>query len=162
MKEIPLTQGKVALVDDEDFERVSQYKWYYNNGGALRHVTKNGADTVESMSCFLYGFNSKTACPKYNDGNTLNFTKNNVVLLTASYRTQGQNYKKTKNCTSCFVGVSWYKTRKKWVVQILNKGKCYKLGYFDKELEAAAAYNKKAIELYGPNAKLNPLPLEES
>ena len=33
MKEIPLTQGKVALVDDEDFDRVNQYKWYVNRGG---------------------------------------------------------------------------------------------------------------------------------
>src|ERR1044071_1696611 len=37
MKLIPLTQSKFALVDDSDFERIRQYKWYYNDGYAITY-----------------------------------------------------------------------------------------------------------------------------
>lgn len=54
---------------------------------------------------------------------------------------------------SKFRGVWLHKN--KWVAEIIKNGKKYRLGRFADEAEAALAYNKKALELYGEKAKLN-------
>ena len=41
MKEIQLTQGKVALVDDEDFEELSKFKWYISSNGYAKRDSQN-------------------------------------------------------------------------------------------------------------------------
>lgn len=69
-----------------------------------------------------------------------------------SYATQGEKRKKS---SSKYVGVFWNKNENKWSSAIKKNQKIYNLGYFQTEEEAALAYNKKAIELYGENAKLN-------
>ena len=167
MKEIPLTKGMVALVDDEDYEKVSQYKWHYNKkNNAFRYgvlISKtHRRKSIEILTRFLYPFNKTTTDIQHIDGNKLNYTRDNLVFLTKSEHFQGQNFKQSKPCSSVFVGVTWAAKLKKWIAQISYNNKMVYLGLFPKELEAAAAYNKKAIELYGPNAKLNPLPLEEN
>jgi len=53
-------------------------------------------------------------------------------------------------------GVSWYKSIQKWVGSVTYRGKSYHLGSFDDKMEAAKAYNKKALELFGERAILNP------
>lgn len=57
VKEIPLSQGKVALVDDEDFELVYQYKWSVSGRGGIYYarcnINRNGKDTTQSMHRFL-------------------------------------------------------------------------------------------------------------
>jgi HNH endonuclease/NUMOD4 motif/NUMOD1 domain len=55
--------------------------------------------------------------------------------------------------TSQYRGVCWSKGMKKWSSEITRKGIKYKLGYFDDEMLAALAYNKKAVELYGNKYK---------
>jgi len=59
------------------------------------------------------------------------------------------------NATSPYIGVSWDKFKKKWRVTITLNSKLVFQKRFDTELEAALAYNKKAIELFGINAKVN-------
>jgi group I intron endonuclease len=63
------------------------------------------------------------------------------------------NAKKKENSSSQYVGVGEYGNR--WRSGIMFRGKAIYLGYFDTEIDAALAYNKKAIELYGVDAKLN-------
>lgn len=66
-----------------------------------------------------------------------------------------QGKKPNKKTSSKYVGVVWYKNKGKWTSNIGFKKQRYFLGYFDTEEEAAEAYNKKVLEFYGENAKLN-------
>ena len=70
-----------------------------------------------------------------------------------------QGNKKNVEKTSKYVGVSFRKNNKKWIAKISYQRKLYFLGAYYTEEEAAQAYNKKALELYGSNAKLNKLDL---
>ena len=58
-------------------------------------------------------------------------------------------------CLSQYFGVTWDKSRNKWLVQIQIKGKIKHLGRFGSETDAALAYNEKVLELFGKYAKLN-------
>lgn len=69
--------------------------------------------------------------------------------------TNVQGVKQKKGCSSEYVGVGWCKATQCWISKITHMGVRYYLGEFDNEENAAIAYNKKAIELFGENAKLN-------
>lgn len=73
----------------------------------------------------------------------------------ASNSLQSHNTRSHGDSSSKFKGVSWRVSKKKWRSQIMCEGVSYNLGSFDSEIEAAKAYDIKAIELYGVNAKLN-------
>jgi group I intron endonuclease len=66
-----------------------------------------------------------------------------------------QGVKKRKNSSSKYIGVSYFERTGKYVAKINYRRKSYYLGYFVLEIEAAHAYDMKALELYGPNAKVN-------
>lgn len=60
---------------------------------------------------------------------------------------------KKRNGVSKYVGV--YKKRNKWTAEITHNYQKYRLGTFQSEIEAAKAYDRKAIELFGENARVN-------
>jgi group I intron endonuclease len=63
---------------------------------------------------------------------------------------------KTKVTSSKYVGVNKTKSKRNpWKATIMYRGKSYNLGVYKTEIDAALAYNKKALELYGESAKLN-------
>lgn len=158
MKEIQLTQGKVAIVDDEDFERVSKYKWYYNE--------RYAKTTIHYKKVYLHKFLME--CPKgmqvdHKDGDTLNNQKSNLRIATPAENTR--NRPGDKNSTSKYKGVSLHKQKDKrngkiylyqcWQAHICIDGKPSKIGGFKTEIEAAIAYNEAAKKHHGEFAKLN-------
>ncbi|HFJ9284820.1 TPA: AP2 domain-containing protein [Bacillus toyonensis] len=60
-----------------------------------------------------------------------------------------------KNTSSKYKGVSWNKKCKKWKSTITSKGKMIHLGLYENEDDAALAYNKAAIEIFGEHAYQN-------
>jgi len=69
-----------------------------------------------------------------------------------------QGRKSRTNKSSQYVGVSYSAAQwnsKKWNARIYKDSVLHRLGYFETEIEAAIAYDKKALELFGENAKLN-------
>ncbi len=162
MKEIPLTKGKRALIDDVDFDNVSKYKWhtvkihgiYY----AFRSITikkdKNNSFTRKVLMHRVILNAKKEQFVDHKDGNGLNNTKENLRLCTRSQN--GANSKPQKRArTSKYKGVVYNKSSKHWIARaVLNKKSIY-LGAFDSEVEAAKAYDKKSKELHGEFARPN-------
>lgn len=86
-----------------------------------------------------------------------NHYNNNGILREATPSQNTQNSRPRKNTSSKYKGVSWHKRNKKWVSNITLNGKRKYLGSFETEEEAAFAYNKEALNLFGDFAYLNPI-----
>ncbi len=149
MKKISLTQGFEALVDDEDYERLSAFKWNVHMGGknnfyAARRVNKKNL----LMHHVIYPI-SKPFCVDHIDGNGCNNQKNN--LRVCLHKNNLCNAAISKNNTSGFKGVYWQKG--KWVAAISPNGKCIYLGRFSDPKEAAKVYDTAAEFHYGEFAR---------
>lgn len=157
MREIILTQGKIAIVDDEDYAFINQWKWYCSTSGyAVRHQyvgTVNGKQ--KNIAILMHRLINKT--PKgmdtdHIDHDRLNNRKSNLRSATVA---QNQMNVKLVRGNSKFKGVTFHKRDHYWQASINIKGKRTYLGSFKSELDAAKAYNIKALELHGEFAFLN-------
>lgn len=152
MKQIELSQGKFALVDDEDYEELNKWKWYAakhrNTFYAQRTDRTNGKKTVK-MHRFILGITDINILTDHADGDGLNNQRNNIRKATGSQNMW--NRRPNKNSTSKYIGVSFDKDkrRKKWKAMIAVNNKSICLGRFFTEEEAHEAYKQKAIELHG-------------
>lgn len=157
MKIIPLTQGKVALVDDEDYPRLSQYNWCYSEssgGYALRNGQRiNGKKTKHILMHREILGTPDGLDTDHQDGNRLNNQKHNLRPAT-KVQNQG-NRAKTQNRTSKYKGVWFDRERDKFSSMIQVNGKRRFLGRFNSEIKAARAYDTAALKLFGEFAKLN-------
>ena len=154
MKEIQLNRGMVALVDDEDFERVNQFKWYAKKSKrtyyAVHTIHKHGKI---KMHRFILNVNNADIQVDHVDRNGVNNQKENMRLCTNRQNTYNKSPK--PNCSSKFKGVSILKNKKSYRARI-NKGeKLIHLGCFEVEEDAARMYDKIAKELFGEFAYLN-------
>lgn len=158
MRKIKLTRGKVALVDDEDFEELNKHNWQVqknkdrNNWYAVRtdHSGKK-QKTVRMHSLILN--TPKLKQTDHIDGNGLNNQRSNLRIATSSQNSW--NAKIRKDNTSGYKGVCWHKLAKKWLVSISYNGKLHYLGLSEDKHQAALVYNVAANYLFGNYAKLN-------
>ena len=152
-KEIPLTQGKVAIVDDEDYERLKGYSWQYNRkrGYAQRIAEKNGKRAAVYLHREIMQPPPGMQVDHIN-GDKLDNRRNNLRIVTNQ---QNQYNSKSRKGISKYKGVSWHKTAGKWRAYIGVDGKFKHLGLFTDEKEAALAYDRAARELFGEYAKTN-------
>lgn len=154
MKEIQLSKGKIALVDDEDYDLVSKYKWYCNNGRHTYYACRD--DTMDGSKILMHRF-ILGAIPgsivDHIDGNGWNNCKNNLRVCTS--KENARNMKRYAESSSKYRGVSWDSINKKWYVQITVDYKSYFLGRFTDEVEAAKVYDKAALEYFKEFASLN-------
>lgn len=154
-KLIKLTQGKFAIVDDEDFEWLNKQKWcagINRKGGDYYALTSENRKMV-GMHRKIMGVTDPKLVVDHKDHNTLNNQRSN--LRVATYSQNKANRRSWPNSSSQFLGVSWYKREQKWVAKIQINGKGKSLGRYDNEIDAALAYNRGALEAYGEFANLN-------
>ena len=153
MKEIQLTQGKVALVDDEDYEYLNQFKWHVSNDNyARRTIYKDKLYKALFMHREIMKV-SKGLLVDHINGNSLDNRKLNLRICTNSQNLMNRG--KNKNNTSGYKGVRLINSNKKWRAQIQYKKIFYHLGCFEKRIDAAKAYNEAAIKFHGEFANLN-------
>jgi hypothetical protein len=158
VKQIELTQGKIAIVDDEDFESLSKFRWFACKGKntfyAKRYAGRvNGKQRMIWMHREILGLKPGDPDVDHRDGNGLNNQKKNLRKVTNSEN--AMNKRNQRGSLSEFKGVCWDKSRNKWKAQIHIDGKLNFLGYFDKEEDAARAYDEAAAKNFGDFAKLN-------
>ena len=155
MKEIPLTQGKVAIVDDEDFEWLSEFKWHAHR----KHRQLSGPQwyarrgrSGPQMHRMIMGVTDPKVPVDHRDGDGLNDQRSNLRLSTP-----GQNAcnKKSRGGSSQYKGVYWHKRNNKWRSAVMIDRHEKHLGYFEDEIEAAKAYDRAARELHGEFARTN-------
>lgn len=160
MKEIKLTQGKVALVDDEDYEYLNQWKWHYEyrkgrnpeSGYAVRNMFVSKGKFVK-VRMHRVIMNAPTGVQvDHINHNGLDNRRSNLRLCSSA---ENQYGKRAIPHSSRFKGVTWNKRDKKWQALIMKNGKTTSLGYFTSEYEAAKAYDKAAALIFGEFAKLN-------
>jgi len=154
MKRIKLTGNKFALVDDQDFELLNQWKWYAHKDGntyyAIRGVWKDN-------KVFRFFMHREILDLKYKDGkitdhinrNGLDNRKTNLRIVTKAENCR--NHTKFSTNTSGYTGVSWHKVIKKWQSQIRAGGKKINLGYYNNIKDAVGARKQGEIRYWGEN-----------
>lgn len=158
MKTIPLTQNKVALVDDEDFEWLNQFKWYAskqrNDYIAVRHCRCRFVE----RRYMIYMHRQIMSCPQDKQIDHINHNRLDNQRCNLRICTNAENHrnsKKIKNTTSTYKGVSWQRQNKKWQVKIKLNSKDIYLGCFDSEIKAAQIYDQAAQKYFGEFACTN-------
>ena len=159
--EIPLTQGKVALIDDEDFDLVSGFKWNVKNDKntfyARTKIRRDGLGRRNIlMHRLLLGLTDPEIKTDHRDGNGLNNTRENIRACSHAQNMRNTGAYATN--TSGFKGVHWHKQRRKWQASIKVNGKRKSLGLYITPKEAYMAYCKAAIEMHGEFANFGTTP----
>jgi len=153
---IPLSQGKFTVVDPEDYEKiVAMGRWHLNEGYACRNIYLGAAGHGKAKYQRVWMHRVINETPDEFDTDHINGNKldNRRCNLRTVTNTQNHlNVGPRATNTSGAKGVSWYKTGKKWRVQIRIDGKIKHVGYFDEIKDAEEAYRKAAIEHYGEYA----------
>src|SRR5258708_5074163 len=160
MKYIELTQNKKTIVDDENFDFLSQWKWFCHTDkhGNLYAQRTQWIKGSKGKSNKIYMHRLIMEAPKnkevdHIDGNGLNNVLSNLRLY---YKKQNLfNSKPHKNSLSKFKGVTKFPNNKKWIAQICINHKTRNLGSYDNENQAALAYNQAAKQFFGQFAYLN-------
>lgn len=156
-RRVPLSQGKFTLVSDEDYERVMQFKWSYDNGYASRNAyTKLPDGTVRRERIMLHRFIMGTPPGMDCDHRNRNKLDNRRCNLRNATRSQnmanspaapGKKY-------SPYKGVFRFRDGN-WYSEIRVNGKRRYLGQFPTDVDAARAYDRASLAAWGDFAYLN-------
>lgn len=161
MRLIVLNKGKVAKVDDDDFDRLNRHRWIVlttrkgtGNSYAVTKMKVNGKKKTVYMHKFVVGDSHHI---DHKDGDSLNNQKNN--LRHANYVQNGRN-RSLQIHSAPFKGVSYFKATGKWSASIrlashpVQLRKVH-LGFFHTPEEAARTYDMVALKHFGDFGRTN-------
>jgi hypothetical protein len=156
MKEIELTNGMKAIVDDEDYDYLLDYNWRCVKNGRTYYALFSRRIKGKFLNFWMHRMimDAKERKDEVNhiNHNGLDNRKENLRITTHNkvvVHSRVSNNKPTKH-----KGISYHKPTNKWRARIHINGKTIYLGYYIDETEAAKAYEKKAIELFGEYAHI--------
>jgi len=160
-RRILLTQGKFAIVDQPDYERLAKYTWhaarhgrscYAQRGtGSAKSGRRNKNLVMMHREILKVG---EDEFVDHKNHNGLDNRRANLRIVEWQENCWNRRKRNTR-CSSQYKGVMWNKRWRKWEVRIGFNGKNIFIGYFDDEKEAAMAYDAKAKELFGEFAAPN-------
>lgn len=151
MKEISLTQGKVALVDDADHGWLSAQKWHAARRGRIFYAMRNevirGKRTKVLMHRLITGF----ALTDHVDCDGLNNQRSN--LRAATHSQNHHNVDMISSNSSGVKGIHWDACRCRWVAKIKVMGRTLHVGRFLDLDDAAIALRARRLEIFGEFAR---------
>jgi len=180
MKELKTIHGVTFIVDDEDYEKAKEYRWRLlrdkrnKRCQVVMYSGRKGGLEGTSYKKLILGLGSKWTL--FKNDNPLDLRKENIMVfdtrkeclcvINKKYEKSKEGYaivskalqgrvKKT-NKKHKYIGINYDQSRQhSWRCSIVHRNKRYSIGSFIKEEYAALAYDQKALELYGPNARRN-------
>lgn len=151
---IPLSGGRVAIVDAEDYDSVKDFRWHYNP--KTGYVYRYGLNEKTGKRGSIYLHRQIMKFPDnlvdHRNGMKVDCRRSNLREATPSQNQYNKRKQKAK-AASKFKGVT--KGKYSWVARICYQNKNHCIGSFKTEEEAAIAYNSKAKEFFGEFAVLN-------
>lgn len=153
MKKIPLTQGKFAIVDDEDYEWLSKRKWFSwerpgQSGYAVGHGKESRNEKMHRLVAEKIWGKMAVEGKEIDHINRNGYNNSRLNLRLVSRGENQQNTSPQKNSVSKYKGVWRHKEREKWVASIKKEGRKHHLGLFDNEIDAAEEYDRAACYYY--------------
>lgn len=152
---IPLTQGQSTIVDEEDYLLTLKYKWcaWYNKSSKSFYakayaITESGKKSVITLHRYLTKASGRPQCVDHINGNTLDNRQNNLRVCSPAENNKNRTKPHPKS-TSGYRGVCWVKSKNKYKAYISLNNKHKHLGYYNNPEDAARAFNKAAIVVYG-------------
>jgi hypothetical protein len=157
MKSIPLTKGLSAVVDDEDYHLVAQFKWFAQANGRTHYAARRtGSGGQLVLMHRLINNTPAGLLTDHRDGNGLNNVRGN--LRDATPTQNARNTRPQLGASSALKGV-WFepggKLRKRWRAGIRVNGRMIYLGRYLTETEAHAQYVAAAREHFGEFSRVS-------
>jgi hypothetical protein len=158
-RRIPLTQGKYAIVDPDDYERLSRHKWHLQRTKRIFYALRRakGPERTNGQAVWMHRYifpPPQGMCIDHINNNGLDNRKANLRLATPAQN--ARNRRKTAAKTySKYKGVSYHAGQRKWSAAIRVNGQYKYFGLFKNEIDAAKAYDRAARKHHKEFAVLN-------
>lgn len=152
MKEIILNDNSIALVDDEDYDKLKNLSWYIQKGRYTNYAMHSTRVGKKVIHIGMHNLVTGIKLVDHRDSNGLNNQKQNLRSCTNSQNMQSRSKTWSK---SGFKGVSYCRRDFVYIAAIGINGKSIRIGSFSTGLLAAKAYDTKALEIFGEFAKTN-------
>ena len=162
---LPLTDGNFAIIDDEDYQRLSQWTWKPHKGRsdniyAIRSTTYRGKSIKRALHHDVLNLPLPNPVTRgqvvdHINRHPLDCRKENLRLCSVSQNLHNAPPLRRKNKTSAYRGVSFYRDIKRWIPKLQFRGRTYNLGVYKREYDAVIAYNRAAVKIVGPYAYVN-------
>lgn len=156
MKEISIKNIKI-LIDDDDFERLSKFKWSLG-GGRTKDKNRYPCVSINGRTNYIHRMvlglkKGDKRFIDHIDRNTYNNQKSNLRIVS---RSQNRcNSDREKSNKSGYKGIHWRPQNKKWYVQIAENGKVHYLGLYEDLNEAIRIYNEASLKYHGKFGFIN-------
>ncbi len=160
MRQIPLSKGYVAVVDEEDYERLAELPWYAHETRwgtyAFRSLPVSEGAAKRNVSMHREVIGLPAACEggplvDHINGDTLDNRRENLRACDTTQNAANMKPHRGRR----FKGVAWHKASKRWRAYLRTGYRQVSLGYFDTQDEAARAYDRAAFREWGEFARLN-------
>ena len=141
--EIPLSQGRVAVIDETDYILVEDYKYYFKDGYAVRNLGPTGRQRTIFMHNDIMGTPRRPLSVDHKDGDGLNNCRSNLRIASKELQMFNRMFPK-RNLPR---GV--YKANSRYAARYRSGGRLVHIGMFNDPDEAHFAYREAVYKIYG-------------